>query len=125
MASLRGVPGSRASHTLLHHSVLRLFRVALAITVVVVCTLFPLQAAAQPDALAGKIESILETSPAGRGFWGIEVVGRFPGIALPATAHTQLPYLWMAFSVQEAWRLLARLEPKKSTLRRTLPEVSH
>jgi len=74
MASLRGVPGSRASQALLQLSTLRLFRVAPTITVVVCALLFPLRAAAQPDALAGKIESILETSPAGRGFWGIEVV---------------------------------------------------
>ncbi|HET9177798.1 MAG TPA: D-alanyl-D-alanine carboxypeptidase/D-alanyl-D-alanine-endopeptidase [Terriglobia bacterium] len=74
MAPLRCVPGGRSSHALLHHSTLRLFRVALAITVVVCALLVPLQAAAQSDTLAGKIESILESSPAGRGFWGIEVV---------------------------------------------------
>ena len=74
MASMRWGPASRSSHALLDRSILCLLPVSFAIAVAVCALLFPPQATAQPNALAGKIESILETSPAGRGFWGIEVV---------------------------------------------------
>ncbi|HEX5412153.1 MAG TPA: D-alanyl-D-alanine carboxypeptidase/D-alanyl-D-alanine-endopeptidase [Terriglobia bacterium] len=71
--STRSLPPSPAGPA---KSVLRLLRLP-AISLVVVCALLfplPILSGTEPGVFAGKIESILEASPAGRGFWGIEVV---------------------------------------------------
>jgi D-alanyl-D-alanine carboxypeptidase/D-alanyl-D-alanine-endopeptidase (penicillin-binding protein 4) len=57
-------------------SVLRLLRVPALFLLTVCALVFPpsAQAASRQNSLARQIEAILQASPAGRGFWGIEVV---------------------------------------------------
>jgi serine-type D-Ala-D-Ala carboxypeptidase/endopeptidase (penicillin-binding protein 4) len=76
MTPLRPQPVVRLSPTLPGNSVLRLLR-SPALFFLVVCALLvtpSVQAANKSSSLAQQIESILRASPAGRGFWGIEVV---------------------------------------------------
>jgi serine-type D-Ala-D-Ala carboxypeptidase/endopeptidase (penicillin-binding protein 4) len=76
MTPVRPQPVVRPSPALPDNYVLRFFSAAALFFLVVCALLAPLsaQAASKRSYLAQRIESILRASPAGRGFWGIEVV---------------------------------------------------